>query len=221
MMENMGATQEGSPSNAEALHAGTKVHVAVEGAYLGCIVIDDEIRPDSGSAIAALREFGVRRVVMLSGDNQGAVNAVAESLKIDDAFGELLPQQKVEKVEALNKQKRKGGVLLFVGDGINDAPVLAMADVGAAMGGLGSDAAIEAANVVLMTDELSKLPEAVKVVRFTKRVVWQNISLALFVKLLFLLLGTAGLATMWEAVFADVGVALLAVFNAMRVTKCQ
>jgi Cd2+/Zn2+-exporting ATPase len=144
---------------------------------------------------------------------------VAKELAIDEIYGGLLPQEKVEKMEMLRRQKQSHGKLAFVGDGLNDAPVLAMADVGIAMGGLGSDAAIEAADVVLMTDEPSKLAEAIKTARFTKRVVWQNIIFALGIKAVFLLLGALGAATMWEAVFADVGVALLAILNAMRVMR--
>jgi Cd2+/Zn2+-exporting ATPase len=157
---------------------------------------------------------------MLTGDNPETARRVAQNLGLDEVCGGLLPQQKVEKVDELRAQKRKtSGVLAFVGDGINDAPVLALADVGVAMGGLGSDAAIEAADVVLMTDEPSKLAEAVGIARFTKRVVWQNICFALGIKALFLMLGALGLASLWEAVFADVGVALLAIVNAMRVMK--
>jgi Cd2+/Zn2+-exporting ATPase len=156
---------------------------------------------------------------MLTGDNQQAANYVATELKLDEAYGDLLPQQKVELLETLIKRKRPNGKLAFVGDGINDAPVLAMADVGVAMGGIGSDAAIEAADVVLMTDEPSKLTEAVETARFTRRIVRQNIVFALGVKGAFLILGAAGIAGMWEAVFADVGVAVLAIFNAMRVIR--
>ena len=158
---------------------------------------------------------------MLTGDSPQIAEAIAGELKLDEVYGGLLPDQKVEKVETLNGQKRAKGKLAFVGDGINDAPVLARADVGIAMGALGSDAAIEAADVVLMTDEPSKLADAIDVARFTKRIVWQNIVFALGVKGIFLLLGAFGIATMWEAVFADVGVALLAVFNAMRVMRMK
>ena len=197
---------------------GTKAYVAADGEYIGCIVISDEVKPDSRYAIEALRGVGVKKIAMLTGDSPQAAETIANELKIDEAFGGLLPWQKVEKLEMLNGQRRKGGKLAFVGDGINDAPVLAMSDVGVAMGGLGSDAAIEAADVVLMTDEPSKLAAAVKIARFTKRIVWQNIVFALAVKFAFLLFGALGMATMWEAVFADVGVALLAVLNAMRAT---
>jgi Cd2+/Zn2+-exporting ATPase len=204
---------------AESQGAGTKVHVAADGVYAGCVVIADETKPDSHGLVASLKKLGVRKTVMLTGDTPQIAEAVAGELGIDEAHASLLPQQKVEKVEALARQKLSGKTLAFVGDGINDAPVLAMADVGVAMGGLGSDAAIEAADVVLMTDEPSKLVEAVKVARFTKRVVWQNIILSLGIKFLFLFLATLGVSSLWEAVFADVGVSLIAVFNSLRVMR--
>ena len=198
---------------------GTKVYVAIEGVYAGCIVIADEIKPDSRGAIAALRTLGVRKILMLTGDAPQIAVSVAEELGLDEVYAGLLPEEKVAKVELLNGQKRPKKTLAFVGDGINDAPVLAMADVGVAMGGLGSDAAIEAADVVLMTDEPKKLAEAVEVARFTKRVVWQNIVLSLGVKFLFLFLATLGVSSLWEAIFADVGVSLLAVLNSMRIMR--
>ena len=198
---------------------GTKVYIAIDGIYTGSITIADVIKPDSREAIAALKTLGVRKTVMLTGDISQIAESVAEELKLDEVHAGLLPQQKVEKVETLNNQKRPNRTLAFVGDGINDAPVLAMADVGVAMGGLGSDAAIEAADVVIMTDEPSKLSEAVKIARFTKRVVWQNIVLSLGIKFLFLFLATLGVSSLWEAIFADVGVSLLAVFNSMRIMK--
>jgi Cd2+/Zn2+-exporting ATPase len=189
--------------------------------FAGFLNISDEIKPDSGKAIAALKARGVRKTVMLTGDNPDIAESVARELNIDEVYAGLLPEQKVDKVEALCGLKKPKGILAFVGDGINDAPVLARADVGVAMGGLGSDAAIEAADVVLMTDEPSKLADAIDIARFTKRVVWQNIIFALAAKGAFLLLGAAGVATMWEAVFADVGVALLAVLNAARVGRME
>ena len=203
----------------ESLGSGTKVYVALNGAFMGCIIISDEIKPDSYSAIAALKAVGVRKTVMLTGDDPQIAAAIAQELQIDEVYGGLLPMQKVEHVERLSKQKRPQGKLAFVGDGINDAPVLAMADIGVAMGGLGSQAAMEAADVVLMTDEPSKLAEAVKIARFTKHIVWQNIAFALGVKAIFLLLGAIGAANMGEAVFADVGVTLLAILNAMRLIR--
>jgi Cd2+/Zn2+-exporting ATPase len=203
----------------ELQHTGTNVYVAADGVFTGCIVISDEARPDSRSAISALKARDVRKTVRLTGDNAQIAGSVAAELGLDEAYGGLLPHEKVEKLEALNLEKRAGGKLAFVGDGINDAPVLAMADIGIAMGGLGSDAAIEAADVVLMTDEPSKLPLLMDIARFTKRIVWQNIFFALGIKTVFLLLGAFGLAAMWEAVFADVGVSLLAVLNAARIIQ--
>ncbi|MCL2380664.1 MAG: cadmium-translocating P-type ATPase [Treponema sp.] len=196
--------------------AGTKVYVAVDNVFAGCITISDEVKTDSKAAIAALKAKGIRKTVMLTGDNPQIAAAVAAELNLDEHYGGLLPGEKVEKVELLNGQKRAKGKLAFVGDGINDAPVLARADVGIAMGGLGSDAAIEAADVVLMTDEPSKLVQVIGIARFTKRIVWQNIIGALGIKAVFLVLGALGLASMWEAVFADVGVAVLATLNATR-----
>ena len=202
----------------EAPDIGTKVYVAVDNVFVGCIIISDEVKADSKSAIAALKP-GVSKVVMLTGDNPEIAAAVAAELNLDEYYGGLLPHEKVEKVEMLSAQKRKKGKLAFIGDGINDAPVLARADVGIAMGGLGSDAAIEAADVVLMTDEPSKLIDAIAIAGFTKRIVWQNIVLALGIKAVFLVLGAFGLASMWEAVFADVGVSLMAILNASRVMR--
>ena len=204
----------------ETQESGTKVYVSVDNRFAGCIVISDEIKPDSKAAIAALKAGGCR-IVMLTGDDTNIAADVAGKLDVDEYYGGLLPHEKVEKVEMLSDQKRVKGKLAFVGDGINDAPVLARADVGIAMGGLGSDAAIEAADVVLMTDEPSKLIEAIGVARFTKRVVWQNIIFALGIKAAFLAMGALGAASMWEAVFADVGVALLAILNASRVIKAK
>ena len=213
LMARMGVAIEEPPT------VGTVVYVAANGAFMGSLVISDETKPDTKRAIAALKAAGVRMTVMLTGDDQRIAAATASELGIDEAHGGLLPQQKVEWLERLNAGKRPNAKLAFVGDGINDAPVLAMADVGVAMGGLGSDAAIEAADVVLMTDEPSLLAKAVEIARFTKRVVWQNIGFALGVKSLFLALGAFGVANMWEAVFADVGVTVLAVLNAMKCSR--
>lgn len=199
--------------------AGTKVYVAVDGQYAGCILIADEVKADSQSAVAALKRIGVEKTVMLTGDDERIGKAVAEQLGLDEYYAQLLPDQKVEKLELLDGKKRPGTKLAFIGDGINDAPVLARADVGIAMGGLGSDAAIEAADVVLMTDEPSKLVEAIEVAKATKRIVIQNIIIALAIKGVFLVLGAFGIAGMWEAVFGDVGVAMIAVLNAMRMMK--
>ena len=203
----------------EAKGLGTMVYVAVEQTFAGCVVISDEIKPDSHRAIRAMKDRGVRKAVMLTGDNQQVADSIANALQIDEAHGSLLPGQKVERMETLNAQKRKSGKVAFIGDGINDAPVLARADIGVAMGGIGSDAAIEAADIVLMTDALEKMADAIDIARATRRIVWQNIIFALGVKAVFLALGALGSATMWEAVFADVGVSILAVMNAMRVIR--
>ncbi|MDR0995456.1 MAG: cadmium-translocating P-type ATPase [Tannerella sp.] len=196
---------------------GTKVYVATDGKYAGCLLISDELKPDSRKAIRDLKRMGVRRTVMLTGDDPQIAAAVGRDLGVDEVYGGLLPDGKVEKMEKLHAARR--GSVAFVGDGINDAPVLARADVGIAMGALGSDAAIEAADVVLMTDEPHKIAQAMRIARSTKRIVWQNILFALAVKALVLLLAAFGMATLWEAVFADVGVALLAVLNALRILK--
>lgn len=198
---------------------GTVAHVAVDGSYAGHIVISDEVKPDAAAAIAALKEAGVKKTVMLTGDAKEVGEAVAKQLGIDEAYTQLLPADKVEHMERLLARQPKGEALAFVGDGVNDAPVLARADVGIAMGGIGSDAAIEAADVVLMDDKPSKLAEAVRISRRTLRIVHQNIAFALVVKALVLALGALGMATMWEAVFADVGVMVLAILNAMRALK--
>ena len=199
--------------------AGTKVYVAENGRYLGCILISDEVKPDSKSAITALKQLGVEKTVMLTGDDTAIGKAVARELGLDECYAQLLPGDKVNVLEKLDVQKRPGSKLAFVGDGINDAPVLARADIGIAMGGLGSDAAIEAADVVLMTDEPMKLVEAIRVAKETRKIARQNIVFALGIKAVFLILGAFGLVGMWIAVFGDVGVALLAVLNAMRILK--
>ena len=206
-------------SYAACQSAGTKVYIAVDGRYAGCIVIADEVKDDSQNAIASLKKIGVEKTVMLTGDDEKIGKAVAEQLGLDEYYAQLLPDQKVEKLEYLDQHKTKGSKLAFVGDGINDAPVLARADVGIAMGGLGSDAAIEAADVVLMTDEPSNLVDAIDVAKATKIIVMQNIIIALGIKSVFLILGALGIAGMWEAVFGDVGVTIIAVLNAMRILK--
>jgi Cd2+/Zn2+-exporting ATPase len=195
---------------------GTVVYVALDKTYAGYIVISDEIKEDSIDAINALKNIGIRKTVMLTGDNRAVGEKVAEELGLDEVYTELLPDQKVKQVEQLEKEVPSAGKLVFVGDGINDAPVLARADIGVAMGALGSDAAIEAADVVLMTDEPSQLVGAIKIAKRTKNIVWQNIVFALGVKGIVLVFGAMGIATMWAAVFADVGVALIAVLNATR-----
>lgn len=200
---------------------GTVVHVAVNGRYYGSILIRDEVKTDAVEAIAELRRLGIHELVMLTGDRKEIAQKVASDLGFDQVFAELLPDEKVAKVEELVARTGHAGKVAFVGDGINDAPVLARADVGMAMGGLGSDAAIEAADIVLMTDEPSKIAEAIRIARKTRAIVIQNIVFALGVKGVVLLLGAFGEATMWEAVFADVGVALIAVLNAMRAMKTR
>lgn len=200
---------------------GTVIHIAIDGKYAGYIVISDEVKEDSKNAIHALKGIGVKKLVMLTGDNRAVGERIGKNLGLDEVYAELLPDQKVEKLEILDKQKSPKGKLIFVGDGINDAPVLARADVGVAMGGVGSDAAIEAADVVLMTDEPTKLVTAIKIAKRTRLIVWQNIIFAMAIKAIVLVLGAGGIATIWEAVFADVGVTVLAVLNAMRVMQVK
>lgn len=198
---------------------GTVVHVAVEGRYAGHIVISDVVKPDAADAVADLKRQGIRRTVMLTGDTPAVGEQVGRELGLDEVHAGLLPADKVDWVEALLKQKSPRGKLAFVGDGINDAPVLSRADIGIAMGGLGSDAAIEAADVVLMDDKPSKLSTAIEISKKTLRIVKQNIVFALGIKALVLLLGALGMANMWEAVFADVGVSVIAILNATRALK--
>ena len=200
---------------------GTTVHVASDGVYLGHIVISDEVKPDAKEAVAALKAAGVRKTVMLTGDAQAVGEDVARQLGLDEVHTQLLPADKVERVEKLLKEVSPKGALAFVGDGINDAPVLSRADIGIAMGGLGSDAAIEAADIVLMDDKPSKIAHAIRIARRTLSIVRQNIVFALAVKLLVLLLSAVGLVSMWAAVFADVGVSVIAILNAMRALKAE
>lgn len=205
-------------------HVGTIIHVAIDGEYAGHIVINDKVKEDSFEAIQALRSLGVRRMVMLTGDRKEVGENVAEKLGLDEYHAELLPTDKVAFVDELlnaNNGKKREAQLAFVGDGINDAPVLARADVGIAMGGLGSDAAIEAADVVLMDDQISKIALAIRIARRTLGIAKQNIWFAIGVKLLVLILAAFGIATMWMAVFADVGVTFIAVLNAMRALKVK
>ena len=197
-------------------HVGTIIHMAVNGAYAGHIVISDVIKPHSKQAIHDLHRAGIQKTIMLTGDIAPVARQVADELGIDEVFSELLPADKVEKVEFLLQNKPAGGKLAFVGDGINDAPVLSRADIGIAMGSMGSDAAIEAADVVLMDDDPLKIVKAVKISRKCLRIVYQNIVFAIGVKLICLVLGALGLVTMWLAIFADVGVMILAVLNAIR-----
>ena len=201
-----------TPSSA----VGTVVYLARDGKYAGCIIIEDEIKADAPAAIKLLKSAGIRKTVMLTGDADAVGKKVAGQLHLDQVYTELLPADKVDRVESLLKQKSEKGMLAFGGDGINDAPVLARADVGIAMGGLGSDAAIEAADVVLMTDEPSKIAAVMKIARKTIRIANQNIVFALGVKFLVLILGALGYANMWAAVFADVGVSIIAILNAIQ-----
>jgi Cd2+/Zn2+-exporting ATPase len=202
-------------------HEGTIIHVAEDGQYVGHIVISDEIKPQSKEAIAALKAEGVRRTVMLTGDREAVAESVAKELGLDETHAELLPADKVDRMEKLLGEKSEKGKLVFVGDGINDAPVLKRADVGIAMGALGSDAAIEAADVVLMDDNPAKIAQAIRISRHTLTIVTENIVFALGVKAFFLILGAFGMATMWEAVFADVGVSFIAILNSLRAMKVK
>lgn len=197
--------------------ADTIVTVAIENKYAGYITIADEIKEDAGEAIKALHELKIK-TVMLSGDKQSVVDNVAKQLNIDEAFGDLLPEGKVKKVQSLKDQ---GFKIAFAGDGVNDAPVVALADAGIAMGGLGSDATIETADVVIQNDQPSKIVTAIKIGKMTRQIVWQNITIAMLVKVIVLVLGAGGVASLWEAVIADVGVALLAILNAVRIQRMR
>ncbi len=200
---------------------GTVIYVAVNNKFAGYIVISDKIKKDSKKAIDDLKKYNIKKTVMLTGDRKNVGESVAKELNIDEVYTELLPDGKVEKVEGLLKQKSTKGKLAFVGDGLNDAPVLAISDIGIAMGGLGSDAAIEAADIVIMTDEPSKISTAIKISKKTMGIVKQNIIFALAVKILVLILAAFGLSTMWEAVFADVGVSVLAILNSLRALRVK
>ena len=195
---------------------GTIIHVAVDGAYVGHIVISDVLKADSKDAVRRLKEIGVKKVVMLTGDSKKVANDVAATLKMDEVFSELLPGDKVERVEKLLLMEGKNDKLAFVGDGINDAPVLSRADIGIAMGAMGSDAAIEAADIVLMDDDPMKIAKAIRISKKCLSIVYQNIVFAIGVKLICLILGALGMASMWLAIFADVGVMVIAVLNAIR-----
>lgn len=205
----------------EVSSIGTVVYLSIDEVYAGYVVISDEIKEDSKEAIIGLKNSGIKNILMLTGDNKVVADKVAIKIGVDKVYSELLPQNKVEILEGLQEDKLRKGKIAFVGDGINDAPVLARADIGIAMGGVGSDAAIEAADVVIMTDEPSKIILAINIAKKTNKVVWQNIIFALSVKLIILVLGAMGIATMWEAVFGDVGVALIAVLNSMRVLRVK
>ena len=202
-------------------HVGTIIHVAVDGVYMGHIVISDQVKEGAEQALRALKAAGVRKTVMLTGDSQAVGQAVAGQLGLDEVHAELLPGDKVDQVERLLQTKGPKEHLVFVGDGINDAPVLSRADIGVAMGAMGSDAAIEAADIVLMDDDLNKLPVAVRIARKTLRIVRENIVFALAVKFLVLILSALGVANMWWAVFADVGVSVIAILNSMRMLNAK
>lgn len=197
----------------------TVVHVVVANQYAGYITIGDKLRVDAAQAIESLRELGVGKIAMLTGDNRCAAEAVSKKLGIDRVHADLLPEDKVKYFESIKNQNEKGGKIAFVGDGINDAPVIARADVGFAMGALGSDAAIETADVVLVQDSPLKVAEAIEIAQKTRKIVWQNIGFVFLIKGVFIVLGSMGMASMWEAVFADMGTALLAVFNSTRILK--
>lgn len=200
----------------ECSQPGTVIHIAVDGRYSGHILISDVVKPDAKEAVSALRSSGIRKTVMLTGDASPVAESVAEELGIDQVYSELLPADKVEKVEELLAEKSEKEKLAFVGDGINDAPVLSRADIGIAMGAMGSDAAIEAADVVLMDDDPAKIPKAMRISRKCLRIVYQNIVFAIGIKFICLVLGAVGIANMWLAIFADVGVMIIAVLNAIR-----
>ena len=200
---------------------GTILYVAVDGKYVGYILIADRIKRDSYNAIKGLKKNGIKKTVMLTGDKRNVGETVAKKLGLDKVYAELLPDGKVKRVEKLLKEKSDNGKLVFVGDGINDAPVLALSDIGIAMGALGSDAAIEAADVVIMTDEPSKIVNAIQLSKRTMNIVKQNIFFAIGVKILVLILSALGISTMWEAVFADVGVSVIAIINSLRVLNVK
>ena len=200
---------------------GTVVHIAIDSIYAGYIIISDTIKEDAAFAIKELKKLGVKNTVMLTGDNSYAAEIIAEKLNIDEVYSELLPEDKVSYIEKYISESNKNDKVAFVGDGINDAPVLARADVGIAMGALGSDAAVETADVVLMNDTPSSVPTSIRIAKKTRRIVWQNIIFALGVKLTFIILAAFGIATMWEAVFGDMGVALIAILNATRILKTK
>ena len=198
---------------------GTILYVAIQGKYAGYILISDKIKEDAKYTIEQLKKNNIKQTVMLTGDRKDVGENVAKQIGIDKVYTELLPDGKVQKVEELLKTKSEKGKLAFVGDGINDAPVLALADIGIAMGGLGADSAIEAADIVIMTDEPSKIVNAIKLSKKTMRIVKENIIFAIAIKILVLILAAFGLSTMWEAVFADVGVSIIAIINALRALK--
>src|SRR5699024_3885091 len=200
---------------------GTVAYVAINNEFAGTILIADKIKDDSYKAIKLFKENNIKKIIMLTGDRENISASIANNLKLDEYYAELLPQDKVSLVEKFMKQKSIDGKLIFVGDGINDAPVLALADIGVAMGGLGSDAAIEAADIVIMTDEISKIANAIKISKKTMQIVKENIIYAITVKIVVLLTSALGLTSMWLAVFADVGVSVIAIINALRILRVK
>lgn len=218
---NQKLMQKAGIGTMEEHNEGTAVYVCVDGKYAGCITISDVVKPSSREALAALKKLGIKRTVMLTGDTKNTAEKVAREIGVDMVRSELLPADKVNEVEALLAAKGPKEKLAFVGDGINDAPVLSRADIGIAMGALGSDAAIEAADIVLMDDDPRKIALAMKISAKTLRIVRQNIAFALAVKLIYLVLGAIGSVSMWEAIFADVGVMVIAVLNAMRALRIK
>ena len=211
LMDENGIAFEPSSSDS------TTVYVSVDGNYTGCVVLEDTVKPEAKKALSELRSMGIKKTVMLTGDREEAAKRVADAVGVSEFRSDLLPQDKVSAVESLLKEKH--GAVVFVGDGINDAPVLARADIGVSMGALGSDAAIEAADIVLMDDSLTRLPEAIRIAKKTRRIVIQNIVFALGIKFGVIILALFGLANMWEAIFADVGVAVIAILNSMRMLR--
>lgn len=209
--------EEENISYQEIKNSSTKVYIAVDNEYKGCVEIADRLRPGIKNTLADLKKIGIEKLVMLTGDSDDVARELSVDLGMTSYHANLLPNQKVEIVEDLMKGMDKDSKLAFIGDGINDAPVIARADVGFSMGGIGSDAAIEASDVVIMTDEISKIATAIRISSMTKKIVWQNIVLAIGVKVLVMVLSTLGIANMWMAIFADVGVAVLAVLNSLRV----
>ena len=206
-------------SHKDCSSVGSVVHVAIDGEYMGHIVVADVLKKDAAAAVSALKNTGILQTVMLTGDGEAAAEAAAKELKIDKLYSRLMPEDKVKKVEELLDDKRAGSAVAFVGDGINDAPVLTRADIGIAMGALGSDAAIEAADVVLMDDNPLKISKAIRIAKKCMKIVYENIVFAIGVKLICLILGALGIANMWLAIFADVGVMVIAVLNAIRMLR--
>ena len=213
--------QENKVKYTKSEDIGTVLYIAINNNYVGLIIISDEIKEDSLKMVRKLKQLGVEKTVMLTGDKKTVGEDVAKKIELDEVYTELLPDGKVEEIEKLMQEKTERGKLIFVGDGINDSPVLAMSDIGIAMGALGSDAAIEAADVVIMTDEPSKIANAINLSRKTMRIVKENIIFAILVKVLVLILTAIGISTMWEAVFADVGVSVIAIINALRMLNVK